>query len=839
MSSIGYHKGEDGIVVLTLDAPGEPVNTMSTGFKADLATTVDRLEAERDQITGVIIASAKSSFFAGGDLRALIAVRPQDAEDFFRGIEHMKSVLRRLEKLGRPVVAAINGHALGGGFELTLACHHRIAIDNPAIQLGFPEVTLGLLPGAGGVVKSVRLLGLQRALPYLSEGKRITPKEALDTGYLGMLVPDAAALMPAARAWIAANPSPIQPWDDPRHRIPGGTPANPAIAGMLAVAPAMLIDKTHGNLPAPEAILAAAVEGAQVDFDTAMRIESRYLTKLATGQVAKNMIGTFFFQMNEVRAGKSRPPVPARFSSTRVGVIGAGMMGAGIAWACASRGIDCVLKDVSQEAADKGKAHTEALVARRVKKATMTMAAAQETLARIHATASLQDLAGCDLVIEAVFENRELKATVTRETEALLSPDAVFASNTSTLPITGLAQACARPDKFVGLHFFSPVDKMQLVEIIRGRLTSDETLARAYDFVLQLGKTPIVVNDSRGFYTSRVFGSFVNEGMALLGEGVPPAMIENIAVQAGMPVGPLAVLDEVSLKLADDVLHQELADLERAARAAQEGHDGHAHGHDHAHHDHAHGEHCDHTDHANHGHEHHAHDDHGHEHHAHDDHGHDEHGHGHGHQAHAHHDHDHDHKHDHAPHAHDHQAHDHQAHGKAAHKPDAGSRKTIPIAAAKPHKHNHKVKSRLMAESAVYVLEKMSHGYRRMGRAHGGGFYDYPADGPKHLWPGLSAFAKGGKAVNPDDINDRLLYAQAIETVRCLQEGVLGSTRDANIGSIFGWGFPAYTGGTAQFVNHVGVARFVERARELAARYGERFEPPALLVQLAAEGRPL
>jgi 3-hydroxyacyl-CoA dehydrogenase/enoyl-CoA hydratase/3-hydroxybutyryl-CoA epimerase len=832
MSSLAYHRGDDGIVVLTLDAPGAAVNTMNAAFKADLAATVERLEADREHIAGVLLRSAKTSFFAGGDLREIAAVQAADAERFFRGLEAMKSVLRRLERLGRPVVAMINGHALGGGLELALSCHHRIALDDDRIQIGCPEATLGLLPGAGGITKSVRLMGLMKALPYLIEGKRIAPQEAVAIGLVDALAPDMGTMESMARAWISANPTPVQPWDKPGHRIPGGSPSSPAVAQMLAGAPAMLLDKTRGNLPAPEAVLAAAVEGAQVDFDTAMRIESRYLTRLATGQVAKNMIGTLFFQLNEVKAGESRPGNSARHKAARVGILGAGMMGAGIAWACASRGVACVLKDLDIAGAQKGKSHSEALLARRVERGTMTSEAAQRTLALIQPTADAADLAGCDLVIEAVFENREVKARATREAEAVLGQDAVFASNTSTLPISGLAKASARPERFIGLHFFSPVDKMPLVEIIRGRQTSDETVARAFDFVLQIGKTPIVVNDSRGFYTSRVFGSFVNEGMALLGEGVPPALIENIAMQAGMPVGPLAVLDEVSLKLADDVLHQELADLAAEAGAAGHDHDHeHGHTHDHGHdHDHAH---CTAHDH-DHDHEH----EHGHEH---------GHGHHHGHEAHGHdHAHGHAHAHDHAhDHAHGdahgrHHDHDHPAPAPASAAAQAAGKRTIPIKAAQSHGHSHSVKSRRMAESAVYVLEKMAHGYKRMGRAHGGGFYDYPEGEPKQLWPGLDAFAKGRKRLPAhEDIRDRLLYAQAIETVRCLQEGVLESTRDANIGSIFGWGFPVHTGGTAQFVNHVGVVAFVARARELASRHGERFEPPALLIRLAAEGKPL
>ncbi|MGE0805157.1 MAG: 3-hydroxyacyl-CoA dehydrogenase NAD-binding domain-containing protein, partial [Burkholderiaceae bacterium] len=554
MSSIRYDKDAEGIVTLTLDAPGAPVNTMSAAFKAELAETVERLRAEGDALRGVILTSAKRTFFAGGDLKALVAITPDQAPTFFAGIERLKASLRSLETLGRPVVAAINGSALGGGLELALSCHARFCLDDPRIEIGLPEATLGLLPGAGGVVKTVRLMGLQAALPLLTEGRRLNPAQALQAGWLHGLAADGAELLAQARRWIGANPQPRQPWDDPKHRIPGGTPADPALAGMLAVIPSMLHEKTRGNFPAQEAVLSVAVEGAQVDFETALRIESRHLARLAAGQVAKNMIGTLFFQLNEVKAGKSRPAGPPSWRATKVGILGAGMMGAGIAWACANRGIACVLKDVSLDKAQAGKAHSERLLAERTTKGRVGPEQAQRTLALIQPTADMADLRDCDLVIEAVFEDRALKAAVTREAQQVLPADTLFASNTSTLPITGLAKASQQPERFIGLHFFSPVDRMQLVEIIRGRQTSDETLARAYDFVLQIGKTPIVVNDARGFYTSRVFGTFVNEGMALLGEGVPAAIIENAGWQTGMPVGPLAVLDEVSLKLADDVL---------------------------------------------------------------------------------------------------------------------------------------------------------------------------------------------------------------------------------------------------------------------------------------------
>ncbi|HMN84062.1 MAG TPA: 3-hydroxyacyl-CoA dehydrogenase NAD-binding domain-containing protein, partial [Burkholderiaceae bacterium] len=490
MPVIHYSIDDEGIANVVLNDADAPVNTMSSRFQRELAELVERLQADKAKFKGVVFSSAKSSFFAGADLRAILKIGPDDARSFFDEIEAMKACLRRIETLGRPVAAAINGHALGGGLELALACHYRVALDDPRTQIGLPEVSLGLLPGAGGVTKSVRLMGIQAALPFLLEGKRLTPKEALQAGYLHALVGERDALLPNARAWVLAHPDARQPWDDPKHRIPGGTPSSPAVAGMLAMAPAMLLAKTRGNLPAPEAILATAVEGAQVDFDTAMRIETRYLTKLATGQVAKNLIGTFFFQMNEVKAGLSRPKDVPKAKVARVGILGAGMMGSGIAWACANRGVPCVLLDTALERAQKGKAYSGSLLAKRVERNRLTPAQAEEILARITPAADVAALSDCDLIIEAVFENREVKAAITREVEAVIAPTAVFASNTSTLPITGLAGASVRPANFIGLHFFSPVDRMDLVEIIRGRQTSPETVARAYDFVLQIGKTP-------------------------------------------------------------------------------------------------------------------------------------------------------------------------------------------------------------------------------------------------------------------------------------------------------------------------------------------------------------
>jgi 3-hydroxyacyl-CoA dehydrogenase/enoyl-CoA hydratase/3-hydroxybutyryl-CoA epimerase len=598
------------------------------------------------------------------------------------------------------VVSCLNGTALGGGWELALIGHHRIAVDDRKIQFGMPEVTLGLLPGASGVTKMTRHLGLLGAQPYLVEGKLFGPREALDMGLVHELVADASELKPKAMAWIAANPTAQHPWEAKDYKIPGGTPANPKIAGMLAVAPAMLKKQTRGLYPAPEAILACMVEGAQVDMPTALRIESRHLSRLMTGINARAMINTFFFNLNAIKSGQSRPKGVARYKPQKVGLLGAGMMGAGIAYVQASRGVATVLKDVSAEKAQAGKAYSAKLTQARVDKGRMGPHEQQELLARIQATDKAQDLQGCDLIIEAVFENRELKAKVTKEAEPMLAAGGFFASNTSTLPISGLAMASAQPDKFIGIHFFSPVDKMKLVEIIRGQQTDDETVARAYDYVQAIGKMPIVVNDSRGFFTSRVFGTFVMEGAAMLSEGIPAAAIENAGIQCGMPVGPLAVLDETSLTLSVHVMDQTRADL----------------------------------------------------------------------------------------------------------KSEGKDFKSTP---------------------GEQLVERMVKELKRPGRAGGGGFYEYPAEkgAKKFLWPQLKTlFEKPDVTWDIDDLKDRLLYRQAIETARCLHENVLTSVHEANIGSIFGIGFPAWTGGALQFIYGIGIDAFAARAKALAERHGPGFE---------------
>lgn len=708
MSSIRY-ENNDGIVHLIFDAPGS-ANVMNEGFQSDFIAASERI-ANEEGLRGIILRSAKKMFFAGGDLDALIKVQPSDAEAFFSGVQALKLAMRKIETLGKPVIACINGAALGGGWELCLMSHQRIAVDDRKIKLGLPEVTLGLLPGAGGVVRMARLLGLQAALPYLIEGKQFSPQEGVKLGLVHSLVDSADELVGAAEEWIEGNPSSRQPWDTGGYRFPGGLPSSPKLAPMLVMAPAMLTAKTQRCFPAPEAILSAAVEGAQVDFDTATRIESRYFTGLATGQVSKNMIGTFWHQLNDIKRGVGRPADVPSAKVQKVGILGAGMMGAGIACACAMRDISVVLKDLEQAAAERGKAYSEKVLNKRVSRGRMAADKRDQVLSLIHPTTDVNDLADCELVIEAVFEDQALKARVTAETEAVIADTSIYASNTSTLPITGLAKASTRPAAFIGLHFFSPAEKMPLVEIICGEQTSDETLARAYDFVLQIGKTPIIVGDSRGFFTSRVFGTFTMEGIGMLGEGVEAARIENLAVQSGYPVGPLTVMDEVSLSLAARVHEQTVAALAALGKPAP------------------------------------------------------------------------------------------------THPADA-------------------VVAAMLAA-------------KRSGKANGAGFYDYPEGGKKRLWPELAErYPAPSEPISDSDVRERMLYIQAIESVRCLDEGVLKDVRGANIGSIFGIGYPPWTGGVLQFINQTGLAQFVERADQLAERYGERFQIPESLRQRAKDATP-
>ncbi|MEV6104785.1 3-hydroxyacyl-CoA dehydrogenase NAD-binding domain-containing protein [Streptomyces sp. NPDC051940] len=719
-NTIRWEQDDSGVVTLVLDDPNQSANTMNADFIESLEAAADRLEAEPPR--GVVYASAKKTFFAGGDLKDMIKAGPDDAADVFGTSMRIKRALRRIETLGVPVVAAINGAALGGGYEIALASHHRIALDTPGYKIGLPEVTLGLLPAAGGVTRTVRLMGIADALlKVLLQGTQYNPRRALTEGLVHELAADRGELLAKARAFIDAHPESRQPWDVPGHRIPGGTPANPKFAANLPAFPANLRKQTSGApYPAPRNILAAAVEGSQVDFENAQVIEARYFTELVTGQTAKNMIQAFFFDLGAVNAGRSRPQGVEPRKVTKVAVLGAGMMGAGIAYSCAKAGIEVVLKDVSQEAADKGKAYSAGLLDKALAKGRTTQEKRDALLARITPTADPADLAGCDAVIEAVFEDTALKHKVFQEIEGVVAPDALLCSNTSTLPITGLAEGVKRRQDFIGLHFFSPVDKMPLVEIIKGAETGDEAIARAFDLVRQIAKTPIVVNDSRGFFTSRVIGHFINEGVAMVGEGVEPASVEQAAAQAGYPAKVLSLMDELTLTLPRKIRNE--------TRKAVEA--------------------------------------------------------------------------------------------------EGGTWQTHPAEA---------------------MIDRMVDEFGRTGRSGGAGFYDY-ADGRRTgLWPGLREhFTKPGAAAVPfrtvpfEDMQERMLFSEALDTVRLLEEGVLTSVADANIGSILGIGFPAWTGGVLQYINGydegAGLSAFVARARELAQAYGERFTPPALLVEKAEKG---
>ncbi|HKJ57520.1 MAG TPA: 3-hydroxyacyl-CoA dehydrogenase NAD-binding domain-containing protein [Nitriliruptoraceae bacterium] len=725
-STIRHERDDHGVVTLTLDDPNASANTMHRGFQADLVATAQRLRDERDDITGIILTSAKSTFFAGGNLNELIAAGPDDVADVVASSNEMKAAMRSIETLGVPVVAALNGAALGGGFELALMCHRRIAVDNPRTRLGQPEVSLGLLPGAGGVVRSVRLLGVMSALQdVLVQGQQYSVDKALELGIIDQVVADESTMLAEARAWIAAHPESFQPWDAPGYRMPGGTPAHPKLASTLPAVASTLAAQTKGaHYDAPHHIMAAAVEGAQVPFERATEIETAYFADLVCNSPQSvNMTQAFFFDLQAINKGGSRPDGHAPWQASRVAVLGAGMMGAGIAYQCARSGIEVVLFDVSHDAAERGKDYSRGLVAKGIERGKVSQDKGDALLARITTTDDPAATAGCDLMIEAVFEAPDVKADVYDQVVPHLADDALLCSNTSTLPITQLATTVARPSDFIGLHFFSPVDKMPLIEIVVGEQTSDAALARAFDVVMQLRKTPIVVNDSRGFFTSRVIGTFLNQAIEMVAEGVNPVMIERAGLKAGYPAPPLQLQDELTLTLPRKI--------EAAAAAAAR---------------------------------------------------------------------------------------------------EAG------------------VEHESGAAFAVY--DRMVTEFGREGRKGGAGFYDYDESGRRtQLWPGLwehfgadtDSHRRDGDDELLDDLAERMLFAEALETVKCLDEGVVRTFADANIGSIFGIGFPAWTGGVAQYIDGYagGTTGFVARCKELADRYGDTFVPPDSLVAKAESGEPL
>ena len=704
-------QSDNGIITVTIDQTERKMNVIGEGFNEAFATITDAFINDQDA-KGLILTSGKSTFVVGADIDQLTTI--ETAEQAFDLVEDLKTSLRRLETSGKPVVAAITGTALGGGLELALACHYRIAIDSPktssTTKLGLPEVKLGLLPGGGGTQRLPRLIGIQKALELMTQGKELRPQQALEIGFIDDVAHDDDELISKAKAWINDNPKAQQPWDKKGFKIPGGDSNHPKMVQVFSMAPAMANQKSHGNYPAITHILSSVFEGCLTDIDNGLKIESRFFVACVLSDVSKNMINSLWTQLNSIKKGQSRPQGFERSKVSKVGILGAGMMGAGIAYVSAKAGIEVVLLDTAIEGAEKGKSYSTKLLDKAISRGRSTKDKKQALLDLIKTTTSYDDLEGCDLIIEAVFEDIDIKAECTRQSEAVIPETAFYASNTSTLPITELAKASKRPNQFIGLHFFSPVDKMPLVEIIVGEKTDDATLATGFDYVGQIGKTPIVVNDSRGFYTSRVFGTYVSEGIAMLAEGVHPRSIEVAGMKSGMPMPPLALQDEVSLSLSLHVMEQTKKAME--------------------------------------------------------------------------------------------------AEGKTF----------------TPH-------------PAMSVVEKMVKKFGREGKKVSKGFYDYPENGEKHLWSDLTElYQTTDEQPSQQDLVDRLLYVQANETAKCYEENVVRTVADANIGSIFGWGFAPNQGGTLQFINSVGVDKFVARSRELAQKYGARFEPAQILVAMAAKG---
>jgi len=713
--TIQWNIDAERILTLTMDDPSQPTNTMTEAFAHDLVATVERMEAEKDAYDGVVITSGKDTFFAGGDLNVLMNAGPDDVEVISLGLDTYKNCFRRIETLGKPVVAAINGTALGGGFEVALSAHHRIALDKKGSLLGLPEVTLGVLPGAGGVTRVVRMIGIMNAvLNVVGQGQRMKPAKALEVGIIDQVVATEDEMLAAARAWIKEHPDAEQPWDRLGYKIPGGTLASPGLASMLPAFPANVRKQLKGApMPAPIAVLATAVEGAQVDIDTAFAIETRYCANLICGAVSGNMIKALFFDLNSIDKGASRPAgFPVR-KAEKVAVLGAGMMGAAIAYVAAQSGAQVVLRDVSVDAAERGKDYSRNLLDKAVARGRISEERRDEVLDRILATDNVADVKGADFVVEAVFEDLDLKKKVFAEVEPYLADDALIATNTSALPLSEMVTAVSRPRDFIGLHFFSPVDKMPLLEIVVGDNTGDEALARAFDFAQQIKKTPIAVKDVYAFYANRVIAQFVDQAVSMLAEGAHPASIEQATTQAGFPVGALALLDEVNMKTT--------LKIQRGAVVAAE------------------------------------------------------------------------------------------------------------------------------AEGTTYVetpgspvQERMVEEFDRPGRLFVRGFYDYGEDGTRlGLWPGLlQHFHRPEVEIPFDDMLERLLVASALEAARCFEAGIVRTVADANIGSIFGIGFPAWTGGTLQYINQYdgGPAGFVARADQLRERYGDRFVVPDTLRERAAAG---
>jgi 3-hydroxyacyl-CoA dehydrogenase/enoyl-CoA hydratase/3-hydroxybutyryl-CoA epimerase len=700
----------DGIALITFDVPGRSMNTLTSGVMKEIPEWVERVKTD-DAIKGVVLTSGKASgFCAGADLGDMAGgmLAGGSLQEAYDAGWKLNGALRALETCGKPVAAAINGLALGGGLELTLACHYRVVGDSPKIQLGLPEIKVGLFPGGGGTQRLPRLIGVQAAMMAMTEGKSFRPNDAKGAGFIHEVVP-VGTEVEAAKAWIKGGGKAVQPWDDKSFKLPGGGPYHPVGVQNFIVGNAMIRKQTYGNYPAATNLMSAVYEGMQVPMDAALRIETRYFIKTLMTPQAQGMIRSLFLSKQELDKGAVRPAGVPKSDPKKVTVLGAGMMGAGIAYVQALAGIETILIDQTQEAADKGKAHVEELLKKRLSRGQITQDKFDALLASVTATTDYEHIKGSDLVIEAVFENREIKAEVTKRAEAQLEPGAIFGSNTSTLPITGLAEASVRPEDFIGIHFFSPVDKMMLVEIILGEKTGEAAIAKSLDYILKIKKTPIVVNDGRGFYTSRCFATYVAEGLAMLQEGYAPALIDNIGRMTGMPRGPLEMHDDVALDLSVKVAKQTAIDL---------------------------------------------------------------------------------------------------------------GDKYVPLQGAE-------------------IVRTMVEDMGRYGRKNGKGFYDYDAK-PKTLWKGLSDLAP--VTINdstPELVEDqkrRLLYRQAVEVAKCWEEGVIDDPREADVGAILAWGFAPWTGGPITYIDQIGLKAFVEQADKYAAQYGDRFQVPQLLRDMAAKG---
>lgn len=713
MTDFTMEKDAKGVATVTWDVPGKSMNVLSMDGAAELDALIDDALAD-DAVKGIVITSGKVDFAAGMDLNVLAGMKQGGPQAVFDGVMSLHHLLRKIERAGmdartlkggKPIAAALPGTALGIGLELPLACHRIFAADNPKARIGLPEIMVGIFPGAGGTTRLSRKLGAMAAAPLLLEGKLNDPAKAKAAGAIDEVVADPVA---AARDWVlsAQDADLVKPWDAKGYKMPGGDPWHPAGFMTFLGANAMVMGKTMGVYPAARALLSAVYEGAQVDFDTALRIEARWFTNVLMNPSAGNMIRSLFISKEALEKGANRPDVPDQ-RVRKLGVLGAGMMGAGIAHVAANAGIEVVLIDSTQEAADRGKAHSAGILDKGISRRKLTEARKAEVLARITATTDYAALNGCDLIVEAVFEDPSVKAEVTAKAEAVIPADAIFATNTSTLPISELAKASSRPDQFIGIHFFSPVDKMALVEIIRGRETGDRAVAKALDFVRQIRKTPIVVNDARFFYANRCIIPYINEGIRMVGEGVNPVLIENAARLMGMPLGPLQLVDETSIELG--------ARIARATRKAM----------------------------------------------------------------------------------------------GDAYPDDA-------------------------VDAVIFAMEKAG----RLGRKAKAGFYAYDDAGKRQgLWEGLAAdYPRAEGQPELTEVQHRLMFAQALEAVRALEQGVLTDIREGDVGAILGWGFAPWTGGPFGWLDMLGAERAVEIAEALAADHGDRFAPPALLRDMAAKG---